>query len=91
MFYLENEAEVAFCEWGQLIWLQAKNHYYQRELLASLSDKLVYGEEFKKNIKTLQNRPDRVQLVNQRCDQLCRFLESLDNNKYNPPHWILNL
>lgn len=76
LFYLDNEEEVTLSEWGQLIWLQAKNNYYQQELLSPLSDKLVYTEEFKRNIRAFQNRLDRIQLINERCDQLSRFLES---------------
>ncbi len=82
LFYLENEDTVTLSEWGKLIWLQTKKHYYQQELLPPLSDKLVYSEEFKKNIKDLQNRPDRLELVNLCCDKLSRFLES--QTTYNP-------
>ncbi|MBE9222626.1 putative CRISPR-associated protein [Cyanobacterium stanieri LEGE 03274] len=85
LFYLENEDEVTLSEWGQLIWLQSKNSYYKDELLPPLSEKLVYSDEFKKNMVAFQHRPDRIIQVNQRCDQLSRFLESPDNDKYNPP------
>jgi len=84
LFYLENEDEVTLSEWGQLIWLQCKNSYYKDELLPPLSEKLVYSDEFKKNMVAFQHRPDRIIQVNQRCDQLSRHLESPDNDKYNP-------
>jgi putative CRISPR-associated protein (TIGR02619 family) len=84
LFYLENEDSVTLSEWGELIWLQSKKHYFQQELLPPLSNKLVYSEEFKRNIKDLQNRGDRLELINIKCAQLSRFLESPDNNKYNP-------
>lgn len=82
LFLMEEDEQVEFSEWGELIWLQAKSSYYQQELLPPLSDKLVYSEEFKKNVKDLHNRRDRIKLINERCDQLSNFLDT--QKQYNP-------
>ena len=82
LFFLEEDNQVSLSEWGELIWRQAKSSYYQQELLPPLSDKLVYSDEFKKNIQDLHNRPDRIELINLRCDQLSHFLDT--QNEYNP-------
>jgi putative CRISPR-associated protein (TIGR02619 family) len=76
LFFLENENKVSLSEWGNLIWLTAKSHYYREKLLPPLSDKLVYSDEFKRNVSDLQNRPERIELVNIQCDKLSRYLDS---------------
>lgn len=76
LFFLESEDKVSLSEWGELIWSEAKSKYYKQDLLPSLSDKLVYSDEFKKNVKSLERRPDRIELINLRCDQLSLYLES---------------
>lgn len=76
LFFFDEDEEISLSEWGKLIWLQAKPHYYQAELLPPLSDKLVFSEEFKGNVLDLKNRPDRVELINIQCDKLSRYLDS---------------
>jgi putative CRISPR-associated protein (TIGR02619 family) len=71
---------VGLSEWGELIWLQAKPHYYQEKLLPPLSEKLRYGEGFVRNVQNLS--PDRREIINERLDQLARYLDS--NGGYNP-------
>lgn len=82
-FLEEEESVIGLSEWGDLIWNEVKSSYYRQELLLPLTDKLVYSEEFKKNIQDLKNEPKKIELVNERCDQLTRFLDA--PNKYNPP------
>lgn len=81
LFMMEEDQEVKLSEWGQLIWREAKPTYYREKLLQPLSNKLVYSKEFQENIKDLQrqNLPDKIKLVNERCDDLSRFLDTGDN------------
>jgi putative CRISPR-associated protein (TIGR02619 family) len=76
LFFLETEKQISLSEWGELIWLEAKNRYYQEDLLPPLSDKLVYSDEFKEQLKNLQKRPDRINIINNQCDKLSRYLDS---------------
>ena len=74
LFILETEENVQLSEWGNLIWLQAKDSYYKKELLPPLSNKLLYSDQFKNNIKDLPK--NRLREINIRCDQLSRYLDS---------------
>jgi len=76
----QDDGFVSLSEWGQLIWKQGKRNYYQKELLTPLSLKLVYSEEFKKNVQKLQ--PDRLYTLNERLDDLSEYLES--KGEHNP-------
>jgi hypothetical protein len=74
LFILENEQNVQLSEWGTLIWSQAKDSYYEQELLPPLSNKLVYSQQFKNDVKSLPK--NKIREVNIRCDQLSRYLDS---------------
>ncbi len=82
LFFLETDNQVELSEWGKLVWLQAKSTYYRQGLLTSLSDKLIYSDEFEKNVQALQRQSDRIELVNIQCDRLSQFL---DSNRTNNP------
>ena len=77
LFFLEEDQQVSWSEWGKLIWLETKKRYYQEDLLPALSDKLVYSDEFKKQVKQLNvSQPDRIILINNQCDKLSLYLDS---------------
>jgi len=81
LFIMEEDLKVILSEWGRLIWREAKPTYYREKLLSPLSNKLVYSQEFERNIRDLQrqNLPHKIKLVNERCDDLSRFLDTGDN------------
>jgi len=73
--------KVILSEWGELVWRQVKPTYYQQELLPPLSSRLQYSERLIRDFRNLER--DRCSLVNQRLDQLSRYLET--DGQYNPP------
>lgn len=76
----QNEEFVTLSEWGKLIWKKVKRSYYEKELLPSLSSKLMYSSKFHKSVEGLQR--DRLFTLNERLDDLSQYLDS--KGKYNP-------
>jgi putative CRISPR-associated protein (TIGR02619 family) len=73
--------QVDFSSWGSLVWKNTKDKIYQEQLQPSLSDRLKFSSSFERSVKGIL--PDRLVLVNNRIDQLSKFLET--NGAYNPP------
>jgi putative CRISPR-associated protein (TIGR02619 family) len=74
---------VALSEWGMLIWQQCYKQYYSKELLRPLSTRLKYSERFMQEIVTDLSE-ERLLIINERLDQLSRYLESENSKPYNP-------
>jgi putative CRISPR-associated protein (TIGR02619 family) len=75
------DGKICFSSWGDLVWKNTKNKIYQEQLLPPLSERLKFGANFEHSTRGIA--PDRLVLVNNRIDQLSKFLET--NGKYNPP------
>lgn len=75
---------VSLSEWGKLLWKKCYKQYYQKHLLPPVSKKLNYSERFIQDASNLSK--DRLLIINERIDQLSKYLESLDSDKevYNP-------
>lgn len=73
------EGEYSLSQWGELVWLQTKNTFYQEKLLSPPSAKIRYAPTFEPSVKGLPK--DRMALVNSRIDDLARFLETGANIK----------
>ncbi len=73
--------DVTLSAWGSLIWEQTKKQLYEEKLHRSPSPKLLFGPQYEHSLDGLA--PDRLRHVNERLDQLARYLE--DNmGRYNP-------
>lgn len=72
------DQNVILSTWGNLIWQQVKSDFYQKELLPPLNQKIVYSDEFAKNVKKLPG--DRLQEINRHLDDLSRHLEEKTHN-----------
>ncbi|MGA9382123.1 MAG: hypothetical protein WBV73_25465, partial [Phormidium sp.] len=73
---------VGLSEWGELVWQKCWKQHYTQELLSPLSEKLKYSERFHQEGNNLSE--DRLLIINQRLDQLSRYLNSDSNASYNP-------
>jgi len=78
---MQVDGKTCFSSWGDLVWKNTKDKIYQEQLFPPLSDRLKFGSNFERSIKGIL--PDRLVLVNNRLDQLSKFLET--NGEYNPP------
>ncbi len=79
----KDEDQVSLSEWGELVWLEKKDHYYQQKLLPPLSSKLRYSDQFEKTVNQLPN--ERRIIINKRLDDFSKCLDSLDSQQqYNP-------
>lgn len=74
------DEQATFSPWGELVWQEAHKAVYGTQLLDSISPKVCYGPHFQRSVEGL--KPDRLQLVNERIDQLARRLEQ--GESYNP-------
>ncbi len=72
----ESDGVVGFSEWGELVWQRAKRAYYEQELLPPLSSRLVFSPEFERSVERFKRQPDRLLTLNERLDDLSRYLES---------------
>jgi len=59
--------------WGDLVWNQTKQKFYKESVHPDVSSRIVFSDSFQRSIRGLA--PDRVQLINQRLDQLACYLE----------------
>jgi putative CRISPR-associated protein (TIGR02619 family) len=80
-FLLRMDEETALSSWGEIVWDQAKKELY-REIHPSPSTELEFGTQFEDSLKNLNS--DRLIAVNQKIDQLIRFLETKDP-RFNLP------
>lgn len=64
--------EVALSPWGEVIWGEERKTLYGEKLLPSPDERLVFGPQFERSVQGLQS--DRLALVNERIDDLVRYL-----------------
>lgn len=79
IYLLHLDDEVSLSPWGKLAWENAKQLIYEKKFYDSPIDKIRYSTGFLKNIKNLQ--PNRVKELNEKIDDLMRFLEEGNNLK----------
>ncbi|MFV9504094.1 MAG: helix-turn-helix domain-containing protein [Oscillochloridaceae bacterium umkhey_bin13] len=75
--YLQIGDDAELSPWGELIWQQTRSELYAEQLWPSPSPLLVYGPRFADSIKKLA--PDRRATINERIDDLARYLEHPDH------------
>jgi putative CRISPR-associated protein (TIGR02619 family) len=75
------DGRVSLSEWGKLMWQKSWKQYYSEDFLPPLSSQLSYSDRFEQDVMDLPG--DRLFIINQRLDQITRYLES--NRSYNPP------
>jgi hypothetical protein len=74
------DGEAAFSLWGDLLWQESYPAIYAEQIWPSPSDKLRYGPKFADSVK--KDCPaDRIITLNERIDDLARFLEQSTNLK----------
>jgi len=79
-FLFTLDGQTTFSPWGELIWSKSKSEIYKKRVFPSPNpDKIQFGQIFEKNIKSLPS--DRVEMINNRIDQLNKHLT---DNSYNP-------
>lgn len=61
-------------EWGEVLWANYQNRAYKKTLLPSISDKVVFTDEFKQSCKDFDERI--MTKVNKTIDELAVFAES---------------
>jgi putative CRISPR-associated protein (TIGR02619 family) len=75
------DGETQLSPWGELVWLRTKPRLYERELYESPSERVVFSKTFRRSVEGLPS--DRIRLVNERVDDLARYLET--NGAYHTP------
>jgi hypothetical protein len=65
--------------WGELVWQECKANIYRTQLYNSPSNKIRFTDHFKKSIADLET--DRIRQINERIDDLTRFVETGENIK----------
>ena len=79
IFLYQLDDEVELSEWGELIARRSKQELYPKQLLAAPSDKIRYSDKFKRSSSNLN--ADRIKQVNERIDDLARFVKTKENPK----------
>jgi putative CRISPR-associated protein (TIGR02619 family) len=72
LFIVDGKASLS--EWGELVWHQLKPDVYGERLWDVPSDRVAFGPRMRKSVEGLS--ADRLRLVNQRLDDLARYLET---------------
>lgn len=63
--------------WGEAIWQQERHILYAEQLWPSPYEKLIFGPNFEKSVRSLP--PDRLRQVNERIDDLVKYLTNRQN------------
>lgn len=71
--------EYALSPWGEIVWGRVQNELYKKMVFESLVSTVVFSEKFRKSIEKLP--PEKIHLVNQRVDDLTKFI--VFGDKYN--------
>ncbi len=79
IFILQIDDEVSLSTWGEIAWRKAKNEIYRNKLYDAPLEKIRYGKGFAKDTKDLQ--PNRVAELNNKIDDLAKFLDQNINPK----------
>lgn len=79
IFLLQIDEEVSLSPWGEIAWKNAKNIIYEQKLHPSPTEKIKYSDGFLKDIQNLQ--PHRRKELNEKIDDLFRYLETNQNLK----------
>lgn len=81
---MKMDDETAFSSWGDIIWNRVKKEIYAEEIWPSPSPKVEYGQNFLNSVRNLP--PKRKILINERIDDMARYMETRDENGvgYNP-------
>lgn len=79
-FLLRIGDQLTLSEWGQLVWRRARRTIYAERLLESPSDLITFGPTFVGSASGLA--ADRLVLLNERLDDLARFVETAGH--WNP-------
>lgn len=61
--------------WGELIWGEMKDGIYSKELLAPISELIVYTDNFRSDVQKKAVGSNKVGEVNQQIDKLSRYLD----------------
>ncbi|MBI4749718.1 MAG: putative CRISPR-associated protein [Acidobacteria bacterium] len=70
---MQLDGDLTLSAWGDLVWKRSKKDIYEKTLHPSPSEKIVFSPQFEKSIENLPT--DRLLLINERIDQLARYLE----------------
>lgn len=73
LFHLDQHT-VVLSEWGELLWQSSYKQIYQRRLLDSISDRVVYADGFDATTKNLP--PQILQVINERIADLAVYTEN---------------
>ncbi len=79
LYTLEDATELS--PWGKLLWSAFKDSLYKEKLLDSPTQQIRFNNLFRKDTEGLS--PDRLFILNQRIDDMTRFMDSTDHP--NPP------
>ena len=79
IFLYQLDDQVDLSEWGQLIAQRSKQELYTKKLLPTPSTRIRYGNKFERSLAGLD--ANRIQQINERIDDLARFVEQGTNLK----------
>lgn len=74
---LNVDDEIILSAWGNIFWQEAQKILYEEKIYAPVCDKVRLTHTFISDVKKLP--PDRLVILNQRLDQLCRSMHKSDS------------
>jgi len=79
IYLFEVDDRVILSEWGELAWNEVKDKIYSEKLLDSPHERIVFSRQFIDSVNKLPS--DRIKIINERVDQVFRFVENGENPK----------
>lgn len=83
LFEVPGDDSVQLSEWGTAFWTVVRPEIYGGRLMEPLSGRLQFSDDFRGQVDNRSPRillqPDRLDKLNQRLDDLARFLETGEN------------
>lgn len=69
---LEIDGEKTLSAWGEIVWQSVKKEIYEECVYEPPIEKIIFSQKFRKSVENLDKT--RLVMVNQKIDQLCKYL-----------------
>ena len=83
LFEVPGDDSVQLSEWGEAFWAMVRREIYGGSLMEPLSGRLRLSDDFRGQVRKrtpdILRQPDRLYTLNQRLDDLARYLETNEN------------
>ncbi|MDR0867219.1 MAG: hypothetical protein LBP75_01940 [Planctomycetota bacterium] len=75
LYWLEIDGANGLTPWGELIFRNIRDNLYRKEIYPSISDRIIFGNNFQKTATNFCNTPEKIAHLNESIDLLAKNRE----------------